>query len=65
MSVEGGDELGKPKGKCQLCVIRGNRKNLPKSALCPAMARWQAGIEKSTSDGTSEKCRVSLKKSVR
>ena len=55
MSAEGGDELGKPEGKCQLRVMRVNKKiNLPKSALCPAMARWQAGIKKSTSDGTSE-----------
>ena len=54
MSVEGGNRLGKPEGKCQLTVIRVDKKNLPKSALCPAMARWQAGLEKSTSDGTSE-----------
>ena len=54
MSVEGGNGLGKPEGKCQLTVIRVDKENLPKSTLCPAMARRQAGIKKSTSDGTSE-----------
>ena len=57
MSAEGGDGLdglGKPEGKCQLMVMKVNGMNSPKSALCPVMARWQAGIEKSTSDGTSE-----------
>ena len=54
MSVKGGDGLSKPEGKCQLTVIRVDKENLPKSALCPAMAHWQAGLEKSTLDGTSE-----------
>ena len=64
MSVKGGDGLSKPEGKCQLTVIRVDKENLPKSALCPAMARWQAGLEKSTSDGTSE-VQGLVKKSVR
>ena len=54
MSVEGGDGLGIPEHKCQLRAIKVIKYNLPKSALCPAMARWRAGIKKSTSDGTSE-----------
>ena len=63
MSVEGGDGLGKPEGKCQLTVIRVDKENLPKSTLCPAMAHWQAGLEKSPSDGTSE-VQSLVKKSV-
>ena len=61
MSVEGGDELGKPEGKDQLRVMRVNKMNLPKSALCPAMARWQAGIKKEYVGWYVGKCRVSLK----
>ena len=61
MSVEGGDGLGKPEGSGQLGITRVNKISLPKSALCPAMARWQAGIIKEYVGWYVGKCRVSLK----